>query len=146
MDETIRKEERKSSASFTQLTEACSSSCSVETVARRSCSIRTDSWSPRRRALSSALSLLSCRFLPLRSKTSSRYLELCGHTEEEEEEKMKFNSFLFVSLQMTELQQDSKQTASHLFVQPLLLFSAPLVFSLHLLQFPPDRRSSRAQV
>lgn len=57
------------------LTEAPSSSCSLETVARRSCSIRTDSWSPRRRALSSALSLLSCRFLLLRSRTSSRYLE-----------------------------------------------------------------------
>lgn len=57
------------------LTAAPSSSCSLATVTRRSCSIRTDSWSPRRRALNSALSLLSCRFLLLRSRTSSRYLE-----------------------------------------------------------------------
>lgn len=57
------------------LTAAPSSSCSLETVTRRSWSNRTDSWSPRRRALNSALSLLSCRFLLLRSRTSSRYLE-----------------------------------------------------------------------
>lgn len=44
-------------------------------MSRRSRSIRTDSWSPWRRALSSALSLLSCRFLLLRSRTSSRHLE-----------------------------------------------------------------------
>lgn len=118
------------------LTAAPSSSCSLETIARRSRSIRFDSWSPRRRALSSALSLLSCRFLLLRSRTSSRYLEFCRHRGGGGGGET-LNALSFCPPHTGQ----RISTVSHLFVQPLLFFSAPPVFPLHLLHSPPDRSS-----
>jgi len=86
------------------------------------------SWSSRSRALSSALASASVRFLPLRARTSSRYLEFCSAQGPE-------------PWDQRPVRGQRSGVSAHLRVQPLLLSSSPLVVPLQLLHPPPDRRS-----